>query len=173
MITKTSRNTDNPNLFDLEVTDKYNNKFIMTVGDNCDLYWLPKVREFPATFYIDKTDDIFFNTLSSIFSTIKTKNNKYNPSLINNTFTFISEDFHEDEANRLQIIKDKDCFKITFIKTEPADSFSFKRYSRGCTICFCNSGSRVPEIEQLFMIAFNELAYHTPEIPFIKEDLQK
>lgn len=173
MITKQCRNTDSPNLFNLEVTDKLNNMFIMTVGGNGDLYWLPKAREFPATYYIDISDKLMYNMLTDIFKNARLKDNKYNPSLINDAFTFISEDFHEDEANKLQIIKDKDCFKITFIKTEPIDSFSFKRYSRGCPICFCNSGSRVPEIEQLFMIAFIELAYHTPELQPKTDGLQK
>ncbi len=173
MITKRIRNNYNTNLFDLEITDRHNNQFIMTVGGNGDLYWLPKARVFPATYYIDISDKLMYKMLTAIFKDIKLKDNKHNPSLINDTFTFISEDFHEDEANKLQVIKDKDCFKITFIKTEPTDSFSFKRYSRGCPICFCNSGSRVPQIEQLFMIAFTELAYHTPELQPKTDGLQK
>ena len=31
----------------------------------------------------------------------------------------------------------------------------------GCTICFCNSGSRVPKVEQVFVQMFNYLAYES------------
>lgn len=33
-----------------------------------------------------------------------------------------------------------------------------------CVICFCNSGSRVPMVEQIFMQMFNYLAYESKSI---------
>ena len=46
---------------------------------------------------------------------------------------------------------------VEFIKNENKEYWSF--YHRGCDIRFCNSGSRVPKVESLFMKMFTYLAY--------------
>ena len=63
----------------------------------------------------------------------------------------------EDEANILNIIESEDNYTIKFIKNEDKESWSYPHI--GCAICFCNSGSRIPRVEQLFMRMFNYLAY--------------
>ena len=167
MITKVKRNEDSDILVDLILSDKFNNEFIMTVGGNGDLYWVPKNYKQVKSFYIDKTDKFTYNIFNKLFELIKAKDSdgfKYPKTVNGNTFTFISEDFHEDEAHRLEIVKEKNQFVINFIKNENLGIFG--GFRRGCVICFCNSGSRVPEIEQQFMLMFNKLAYYTEEIQF-------
>ena len=170
MITKVKRNNDSDVLVDLVVTDKFNNKFIMTVGGNQDLYWIPQNFKQVKSFYIDKDDKFLFDVLSSLFEHIKKNDSdglSYPKTLNENKFTFISEDYHEAEAHKLEIIKEKNQFVINFIKNENLGIYG--SFRRGCVICFCNSGSRVPKVEQLFMIMFNELAYYTDNIEFEEE----
>ena len=167
MITKVKRNEDSDILVDLVVTDKFNNEFIMTVAGNQDLYWIPKNYKQVKSFYVDENDAFLYNVFSSLFELIKKNDSdglSYPKTLNENKFTFISEDFHEDEAHRLEIIKEKHQFIINFIKNENLGMYS--SFRRGCVICFCNSGSRVPKVEQQFMLMFNELAYYTKEIEY-------
>ena len=167
MITKVKRNEDSDILVDLVVTDKNNNSFIMTVGGNQDLYWIPQNYKQVKSFYIDKNDTFLFNIFTKLFKLIKQSDSdglSYPKTLNGNTFTFISEDFPEDEAHKLEIIKKENEFIINFIKNENTGIYTMFR--RGCPICFCNSGSRLPKVEQLFMIMFNELAYYTKEVEF-------
>ena len=119
MITKVKRNNDSDVLVDLVVTDKFNNKFIMTVGGNQDLYWIPQNFKHVKSFYIDKDDKFLFDVFSSLFEHIKKNDSdglSYPKTLNENKFTFISEDYHEAEAHKLEIIKEKNQFVINFIK---------------------------------------------------------
>lgn len=168
MITKVKRNDDS-DLVNLVLTDKFGNSFIMMIGGNFDLYWVPENYNQIKSFYFDKDDEFVYKIFTKLFKKIKEEDGNglnYPKTLNENTFTFISEDFPEDKANRLEIIKEKDQFKINFIKNENLDIYGIFR--RGCNICFCNSGSRVPKVEQLFMLMFNELAYYNNEIAFTK-----
>ena len=118
MIEKVKR-YENENLFDLVVTDKLNNSFTMTVGGNCDLYWIPANYKKVQSFYINKEDEFLFNIFLELFNKIKQNDSdglSYPKTIDGNKFTFISEDYHEDEAHRLEIIKEKDQFVINFIK---------------------------------------------------------
>lgn len=167
MIKKVKRNNDSDILVDLVVTDKFNNEFIMTVAGNQDLYWIPKNYKHVKSFYIDKDDKFLFDVFSSLFKLIKKNDSdglSYPKALNGNKFTFISEDFPEDEAHKLEIIKEKNQFILNFVKNENLGLFG--GFRRGCVICFCNSGSRIPKIEQQFMLMFNELAYFTEEVEF-------
>ena len=148
--------------FNLNVADKNGNRFTMLVGGNGDLYGVPENHKKVSTFFIDQSDPLFFNILTELFEIIEKRDNPYHPSLIDNKFTFISEDAHEDEAHRLEITNTDSEFKIDFIKNNNPDAWSYPKL--GCPICFCNSGSRVPRIEQLFMYMFNQLAYYDPRI---------
>lgn len=143
--------------YDLRVTDKNNKSFIMTVGGNLDLYWLPENHKENRIFEIDKNNELLFNIFEQLFGAIEKRDDKYSPVLQDNKITFVSEDWHEDEANKLEITKNKDNFVIEFIKNENKEAWTVPH--RGCAICFCNSGSRVPDVEQLFMRMFNYLAY--------------
>ena len=155
MITKQPRN--DKGYYDVKVTDKNGNSFMMTVGGNLDLYWVPENHKKCRLFEISKDDAITFAVFEELFEAVKKRDNKYYPVLQDNTITYISEDWHEDEANILKIEKKEDIFTIKFIKNENKEIWSFPHI--GCVICFCNSGSRVPKVESVFMRLFNYLAY--------------
>ena len=158
MITKYKRPEDESR-YNLRVTDKYNRRFDMWVAGNHDLYWVPELnKNQDYSFVIDKDDEFLYGVLNKLFNDIKKNDNPYRPSLIGNTFNFISEDFHEDFANKLTIEKGENDFTLNFIRHKES-YMGIPR--RGCVICFCNSGSRVPKIETLFMQMFSELAYYT------------
>ena len=170
MITKVKRNNESDKLVDLVITDKFNNSFIMTVAGNQDLYWIPQNYKQVKSFYIDENDKFLYDVFISLFELIKKNDSNglsYPKTLNGNKFTFISEDFHEDEAHKLEIIKEKNQIVINFIKNDNLGMYG--SFRRGCVICFCNSGSRVPKVEQQFMLMFNKLAYYTQEIEFDKQ----
>ena len=158
MIVKQPRH-NNDGYYDLKITDKNGNSFIMTVGGNFDLYWFPENHKENTVFEIDKTDKIAFGFFNQLFNVVVKQDDKYRPVLKGNTINFISEDWPEEEANVLNIIKTENAFTIKFIKNEKTESWSLPHI--GCAICFCNSGSRVPKVEQLFMQMFNYLAYES------------
>lgn len=161
MIVKTPRNNKD-GYYDLVVTDKNGKSFIMTVGGNQDLYWLPENHKDTTTFEINKNDEMCFSVFSQLFDAVKKKDDTYRPVLKGNTITYISEEWHEDESNILKIIKEDESFIIDFIKNENEAAWTVPH--RGCAICFCNSGSRVPRVESLFMRMFNYLAYNCNSI---------
>lgn len=162
MITKYPRyNQDG--YYDLKITDKNGKSFIMTIGGNMDLFWIPENHKETRNFEINNNDEIVFNIFEQLFTAVKKNDDKYNPVLKDNSLTFISEEWHIDESNILKIIKEENAYKINFIENENKDAWSVPH--RGCAICFCNSGSRVPKVEQLFMRMFNYLAYHCDLIP--------
>jgi len=156
MITKMLRGEKD--YYDLKITDKNGISFIMTVGGNCDLYWIPENHKINRRFEIDKTDEIGFAVFNQLFKAVKKNDNEYLPVLKDNVITFISEDWHPDEANVLKITQKDNEFVIDFIKNENREAWSYPH--RGCAICFCNSGSKVPKVETLFMQLFLKLAYH-------------
>lgn len=148
----------------LKITDKNGNSFSMLIGGNTDLYWVPDDYGKVRNFFIEKSDKFLFDRLTKLLADIKKVDNGIYPSLIENSFTFVSEEFVEEESNKLQIIKEDEQFVIKFIKNENISPFSFASFVKGCPICFCNSGSRVPEIEILFMKMFNEFVYQNEDI---------
>lgn len=162
MIKKVPRNNTNGK-YDLIVTDKNGNSFIMLVGGNLDLYWVPENYKENKVFEIDKNDEIVYNIFEQLFDAIGKRDNQYRPVLKDDTITYISEEFTEEESNSLKIRKIGSLFNIEFIKNENQESWTVPH--RDCTICFCNSGSRVPKVEALFMRMFNYLAYECPLIP--------
>ena len=142
--------------YDLKITDKNGNAFIMTEGGNYDLYWLPENPKENRVFEIDKSDKIAYSVFNQLFNAVIKQDDKDRPVFKDGIITFISEDWPEEEANVLNIIKTEDAFAVKFIKNEDKENWSYPHI--GCTICFCNSGSRVPKVEQVFMEMFNYLA---------------
>lgn len=155
MITKTPRNDQG--YYDVIVTDRHGKKFMMTVGGNLDLFWIPQNHRENRTFEIDSEDQLNYQIFDQLFCAITRNDDRYNPIVDGNTITFISEDWPEDEANLLQIVKSNNLYTLNFIENENKSAWSFPH--RGCNICFCNSGSRIPKVESLFMRLFNFLAY--------------
>ncbi|MBQ8908944.1 MAG: hypothetical protein IJY90_01440 [Clostridia bacterium] len=155
MITKQPRGKQG--YYDVKLVDRRGKSFIMTVGGNFDLYWIPEDYKENTIFELDNTDKIAFSVFSQLFDAIKKVDDKYLPVLDGNIITFISEDWPEEEANTLRIIKEDDLFTIKFIAN--TNEKAWTSFHRGSNICFCNSGSRVPRVESLFMRLFNFLAY--------------
>ena len=141
---------------DVKITDKHGNYFVMIDAPNYDMYWIPQDNDCNF-FEIDKNDKQTFNIFNQIFDDVKQVDDKYSPTLKGDTITFISEDRHEDYANILSITKDEENISINFINNKKADEFGWTH--RDNTICFCNSGSRVPAVEHVFMEMFFNLAY--------------
>ncbi|MBQ3047799.1 MAG: hypothetical protein IJD48_02160 [Clostridia bacterium] len=158
MITKQPR-YGKEGYYDLKIIDKNGNSFIMTVAGNLDLFWLPQNYKKCTSFEIDKTDQLTFGVFEQLFTAVKQNDDKYQPVLKDNTITYISEDWHPDEANILKIQKQEDAFQIDFIKNQNQSAWTYPHI--GCSICFCNSGSNVPEVESIFMNMFNYLAYQS------------
>ena len=124
------------------ITDNSGKSFEIFEGGNLDLFWTCECLQAQKKFVIDESNKEMFRLLKILFKQVKQKDSKYNPRLVNNEFTWISEDRHE--ANVLKIVKYKDYFEITFLKNE-------NNYYKMCAICFCNSGSNFQEVQQLFM----------------------
>ncbi len=167
MITKKPR-YEHEGYYDLTVTDKDGKAFVMTVGGNLDLYWVPENHKKNRTFNIDQEDEFTFGIFSQLFDAVEKRDDKYNPVLKDNKITYISEDWPEDEANRLVISRLEDSFQIDFVKNEDSTRWSYPH--TGCTVCFCNSGSRVPRVESLFMRMFNYLAYECADIECVQDE---
>ena len=155
MISKLTKNSAEQQYI-VKITDKNGKSFIMTVAGNFDLYWIPQNRDC-CNFEIDSSDGLTFSVFNQLFDTIQKVDDKYCPTLKNNTITFVSEDRHEDYANILRITREKEKIDLEFINNKTQDEFGWSH--RDNTICFCNSGSRVPEVEHVFMEMFNKLAY--------------
>ena len=162
MITKFENNIYDYKKYNVKVTDKNGKSFIMLCGGNCDLYWVPEDWKDATSFTIPKEDTFAFKMFSRLFQVVEQNDDKYHPALIDDTITFYSEEFTLDEANVLKIQRSENDFQIDFIRNENRDAWTIPH--RGCPICFCNSGSRIPKIEQQFMLMFNYLAYQCKTI---------
>lgn len=155
MISKLTKNSAKQQYI-VKITDKNGKSFIMTVAGNLDLYWIPQNRDC-CNFEIDSSDGLTFSIFDQLFDAIQKVDDKYCPILTNNTITFVSEDRLEDYANILRITREKEKIILEFINNKTKDEFGWVHI--GNNICFCNSGSRVPEVEHVFMEMFNKLAY--------------
>ena len=167
MIVKEHRMCDEKGKFDLRITDSKGDSFVMTVGGNLDLYWIPDDYKKCTSFVIEQGDELTFDVFRQLFVAIRKRDDKYCPVMKGNKVEFVSEDFHEDEANRLTIEELEDRYIINFERNTNENIWTVPH--RGCVICFCNSGSRVPKVEQLFMMLFNKLAYYCDEIELVNE----
>ena len=153
--------TDNGR-YNLRVIDSNGNSFVMMAGGNGDLYWVPDNYKKNKTFVIEKSDEFVYDIFDKLFVDIQTSDD-----MRGNEFDFISDDAPEDEANLLKITRDDESFMVDFIKQEVLSPWSTP--SRGCSIRFCNEGSRVPRIVSLFMKTFSELAYYNNDIDMVME----
>jgi len=167
MITKILRD-EKEQTYNLKVTDKNGNYFTMMYGGNLDLYWVPANYKLNNRFEIDKSDSFVFGVFERLFDAISQNDDKYRPVLKDNTITFVSEEWAEEESNILKIEKNQTTFTITFIKNQNQTPFSLPK--RGCPICFCNSGSRVPTVQSLFTRMFNYLAYNCDAVPIEQQN---
>ena len=125
-----------------KVTDKLSNAFEIFEGGNLDLYWVADCKGNQTSFIIDESNKEMFRLFKILFKLVRENDCEYSPRLIGNEFTWISED--RPEANVLKIVQNEANFEITFLKNE-------NNFYKTCAICFCNSGSKFPRVEQLFM----------------------
>jgi len=151
----TRRPSNNINQYDIKIIDSKGNFFVMTLAGNLDMYWIPQKRDC-CIFEIDSSDRLTFSIFEQLFSAIQKVDDKYCPTIKDNTITFVSEDRHEDYANILRITQEKEKIHIEFINNKTKDEFGWSHKDN--TICFCNSGSRVPKTEHVFMEMFVRLA---------------
>ena len=166
MIVKEPRMCDDEEV-DLRVIDCKGDSFVMTVGGNLDLYWIPDNYKKCTSYTIKKDDKLAYEIFRQLFCAVRKRDDRYFPVMHGNRLEYISEDFHVDEANRLTIDEMKDEYIINFVRNENEESWTIPH--RGCAICFCNSGSRVPRVESLFMMLFNKLAHYCDEIETVHE----
>ena len=159
MIRKVRKNND---CYDVRITDKNKNTFIMTMGGNLDLYWLPEDHRKNTTFIIDKTDKLALIMFDRLFDAINTLK-KPSSVLVDDTLTFVSEDRNQDEANTLTITKKDKSYIINFNENENKKAWTTPH--RDCTICFCNNGSNVPDVEYVFMQMYKFLANYYTIVP--------
>lgn len=145
---KRSIDTDGKSVF--SITDKFGNTFDILEGGNLDLFWVCECKQGNAKFIIDSSNKEMFRLLKILFKHIKEKDDKYRPRLVNNEFSWISEDRPVEDANRMNITRRDDSFEIDFIKNE-------KNLFRICSVCFCNSGSNFQRVEELFMLMYIHL----------------
>ena len=116
-----------------------------------DLYWCLDDYKEDNEFIIDKEDKYWFSLFNFLFTEIKKVDDKFDPTIKENTFEWIS-DAHgvPEEANKLRITLEIDRCIIKFIRN-PLRPFSM------CAISFCPSGSRYNRIVQLFTMMFIRL----------------
>jgi len=157
---------DSKDSYDLKLVDKNGNSFAMHFAGNMDLYWIVDDHRKCLNFYVDKKDEFLYSVFEQLFKNIEKNDTGFKKSVEGNVFSFISEDYHEDDANMLQIEKKEDEFEIRFAKNF---SPNIPLMSKMCQICFCNSGSRVPNIERQFMLMFIELSRYDERVPVEKE----
>ena len=116
-----------------------------------DLYWiLPEYTE-NNEFIITKEHTAFHSMLNSIF---KYMEKQKAPQLKGNMFEWLSEARQPEESSNMVITKAGDKFIIKFIQN-PNDYFAVSQKS--CSICFCLSGSRNPNIATAFSIMAHKL----------------
>ena len=157
---------DSNDAYDLKLIDKNGNSFVMHFAGNMDLYWVVDDHRKCMNFYVDKNDEFLYSVFEKLFEDIKKNDTGYKKSVEGNVFSFISEDYHEDDANMLQIEKKEGEFEIRFAKNF---SPNLPLISKMCQICFCNSGSRVPNIERQFMLMFIDLSRYNDAVEIEKE----
>jgi len=168
MIYKEIRSKDESDKFNIRVVDKNNNSFVMLVGGNFDLYWLPTNYNVANKFYFDKGDNFTYKLFNRLFELVKNNDDKFEPVLSGNIITFISEDYPSDEANQVKITRLENEIVVDFVRHDNESQWTIPHGRMG-SVCFCNSGSRIPKVEQLFMQMFNYLAYNCDKIEMIKE----
>lgn len=140
--------------YDLKLVDKFGNILTMLVGGNLDLYYV--VQKGIYDYVFEKDDKLIFDEFTTLFKQIK-KDDVYGClSQDDNLLTFYSEDVPLENADKLEIRRNADCFTLHFTKNKNPSMFIFKSQPN---ICFCNSGSNVPWVELHFMMMFNQLAY--------------
>ncbi|MBE7076473.1 MAG: hypothetical protein E7374_01105 [Clostridiales bacterium] len=139
--------------YDIQIIDRNGKSFQMYIAGNLDLYWIPAKRKNNGLFEFDKTNKTEFRIFNKLFDLIKDVDDRFYPVLNGDTIRFISEDRPEEDANILEIKRTDDLITIEFIEGVDHSEFCIMpRYASH--ICFCNSGSRIPKVESLFMYLF-------------------
>lgn len=130
-----------------------NNQTFKIFYGGADLYWILDSYTKDNNFVIKEEDGIFFEELKKLFYKINDYDDKYMPTLQENTFEWFSESYGQIEtANKLVIKKDNNQFNIYFVQNQ--NGFIPKNT---CYISFCLSGSRNQKIAYCFSTMFQNL----------------
>lgn len=142
-ISKTEENT-------IKLTNDRKPSFLMQFNGS-DFYWVMLYYDENNEFNITEEDSFLFSQMQQLFKTIEKYDYPYNKTLINNTFTWNSEDYGTYEnANKLIITFENNIFSIKFYQN-PNREFNNKFL---CPICFCLSGSKNENIASAFSLMF-------------------
>ena len=145
--------------------DQYNKEVIKIINDNgsaflmhfggADFYWTMSDYYDGNQFIIDKNNPLF-KPLSKVFKIIRRKDVKWEQTLKNNSFEWISEaaGLLEDKS-KLCITDNSESFSVQFVRN-PKDVYG--HITNICSISFCMSGSRNPDIAYAFSNMFVQLS---------------
>ncbi len=152
MIVKEERK-DGISHFFLKLIDDNGKIITISMGGNLDLYWTPQKGIY--SFVVGVKDEQTFKVLTQLLNNVKNVDDKYNPSFNGDVFTFISDDKHESQANKLQMLMCEEQVEINFLAGDGIEPWQRVFKTRG--IHFCNSGSRKPRVVYEFMKMYSEL----------------
>ncbi len=147
------------------VTNEKNDQFTICYG-GADLYWFMDNYNFEDNngFTITEDDKKFYSLLKKTFRKIEKYDDPKKPTIINNTFTWLSEaEGLLETQNILTIIRRSNAFTIRFYRNPL--NFSPKNT---CYVCFCLSGSRNQKIANAFSEMFMQYRTKDQEEPSLR-----
>lgn len=134
----------------IELKNDKNQSFLMQFS-GADFYWIMLHYDEHNEFNVTEDDSFLFSKMQQLFKIIQKYDDPYNKTLINNTFTWDSEDYGiYEKANKLIITFQNNTFSIRFYQN-PNREFNNKFL---CPICFCLSGSKNEIIASAFSSMF-------------------
>ena len=133
----------------IKLTNEKNQSFLMQYG-GADFFWI--MLQYDENNEFNITEDTFlYSLMQQLFQIIEKYDNPYDKTFINNTFTWISEDYGDYEsANKLIIKLENNIFSIRFYQN-PKRNFNNKFL---CPICFCLSGSKNEKESRISCFSF-------------------
>ncbi len=134
----------------IRLTNDKNQSFLMQFS-GADFYWIMLHYDEHNEFSVTEEDSFLFSQMQQLFQIIQKYDDPYNKTLINNTFTWDSEDYGTyKQANKLIITFENNTFSIKFYQN-PNQKFNNQFL---CPICFCLSGSKNEKIASAFSSMF-------------------
>lgn len=148
---------ENNQRYIIKLANEKNKSFLMKY-DGADFYWTMLDYDNYNEFIITKEDSFLFFQMQQLFRNIQKYDKSFDKVLIDNTFTWISEDYGiYENANKLIITFKNNAFFIKFYQN-PNQKFNIKDM---CPICFCLNGSKNQMIASAFSLMFLEYQnYH-------------
>lgn len=137
--------------YELVLKNECNQVFDIHYG-GADLYWSMSDYCEDNEFVVTPLDGLFYIQLEEVFEKIYKCDEPYNRLFFDNCFVWFSEAYGiPEEAHKLLITKNDNCFCIRFVRNQ----YNFSP-SNTCFISFCLSGSRNQEIANAFSMMLLE-----------------